>query len=165
MGGASNPVPNSEQDQTSSISALVSIPRKKQNSKKIPVPGFAPGSLAIAYTVIGGQRVAITLYGLSNCLTVRPRGCVWLLLVGGSNCCYGLYPVGRLFARWWQLAGCCRVTDGRAQVGVSRLDSVGCEDRDSCFFRAGCTCECCCSWKLIRRLVLYCRWELIYRFS
>ena len=43
-------------------------------TKKLPVPGFAPGSLAITYTDIGDQRVAITLYGLSKSLTVRPRG-------------------------------------------------------------------------------------------
>ena len=91
---------------------------KKVPKKKIPVPGFAPGSLAITYTDIGDQRVAITLYGLSKSLTVRPRGLFGrrslrrVIVISVYILLGGCLPVGN---SWWDAAelqaGKCRTAD------------------------------------------------------
>jgi len=85
--------------------------------QKIPVPGFAPGSLAVTYTDID-QRVAIALYRLSKSLTVRPRGLFGRRLLGGVIVISVYIPLGGclLVGNSWRdaaelQAGKCRSAD------------------------------------------------------
>jgi hypothetical protein len=110
-GVASIPVSNIEQERAGVFSKAGGKRQKKEKQKDTRTR-ICTRILGFRLTVIGGQRVAITLYGLANSLTVRPRGRAGVIVI----------ERGIVVADYILLGGCLPVGGGWRDAAESQTE-------------------------------------------